>query len=142
MLVPAWAELVTALALGQVREAPRQARVWGWAEHPARLLLVPALVTSSLPLQLRHGSRTIINLTATAATAVDDVVQLEHRASIVHGAAEGDDVTIRIAPCEFYIRATYSQVKTVALETIRDEIRVPDEVSARVLVDFHSNSKR
>ena len=142
VLVPGQAEPATALELGQPGEARGRAQVWDWAEHPARLLLVPALVTSSLPLQLRHGSRTIINLTATAATAVDDVVQLEHRASIVHGAAEGDDVTIRVAPCEFYIRATYPHVKAVALETIRDEIRVPDKVSACVLVDFQRNGKR
>jgi hypothetical protein len=43
--VPARAELVTALALGQAWEAPAQARVWGWAERPARQQLVWVLVT-------------------------------------------------------------------------------------------------
>ena len=44
-----WAELVTDPELGQVREAPGQARVWDWAEHPARQQLVQVLVTSPLP---------------------------------------------------------------------------------------------
>jgi hypothetical protein len=43
--VPVRAELVTALALGQAWEAPAQARVWGWAERPARERLVRVLVT-------------------------------------------------------------------------------------------------
>ena len=43
--VPVRADLVTALALGQAWEAPAQARVWGWAERPARERLVRVLVT-------------------------------------------------------------------------------------------------
>jgi hypothetical protein len=43
--VPGRAEVVTALALGQAREAPGQARVWGSAEHPARQRLVRVPVT-------------------------------------------------------------------------------------------------
>lgn len=66
----------------------------------------------------------------------DDVVQLQHRASIVHRAFEGNDVTIHVAHCEFYIRAADPHMKALALETIRNETRVPDKLSASVLVDF------
>lgn len=45
MLVVVRAELVTALASDQAWEAPGQARVWGWAERPARERLVRVLVT-------------------------------------------------------------------------------------------------
>jgi hypothetical protein len=45
VLVQARAEVVTALALGQALEAPGQARVWGWAERPARQRLVQVLLT-------------------------------------------------------------------------------------------------
>jgi hypothetical protein len=48
--VPVQAELGTALALGQIQEAPGQARVWGSAERPARQQLVQVLVTSPLPI--------------------------------------------------------------------------------------------
>ena len=44
-LVPVRAELATAPALGQAREAAGQARVWGWAEHPVRQRLVQVRVT-------------------------------------------------------------------------------------------------
>ena len=45
VLVPARAELVTALALGQAWEARGQARVQDWAERPARQQSVQAVVT-------------------------------------------------------------------------------------------------
>ena len=44
VLVPARAVLVTALGLGQAREAPGQERVRGWAERPARQRLVQVLL--------------------------------------------------------------------------------------------------
>ena len=44
VLVPARAVLVTALVLGQAREAPGQERVRGWAERPARQRLVQVLL--------------------------------------------------------------------------------------------------
>jgi hypothetical protein len=44
VLVPAWAVLVTALVLGQAREAPGQGRGRGWAERPARQRLVQVLL--------------------------------------------------------------------------------------------------
>jgi hypothetical protein len=45
VLVPVWAELVTAPELGQAWEAPGQARVSGWAERPVRQPLVQVSVT-------------------------------------------------------------------------------------------------
>jgi hypothetical protein len=49
VLVPARAEPATALEWGQLGEAPGQARVWDWAEHPARQPWVKVLVTSPFP---------------------------------------------------------------------------------------------
>ncbi len=67
MLVPVQAELGRAQALGQVLEAPGQARVWGWAEHPARQRSVkpdgtvrrPVFVTIAICLMLREIVRAI-----------------------------------------------------------------------------------
>ena len=47
-LVPVRAELVTAPALGQAREAPGQARVSGWVKRPVRQRLVQVRVTCAL----------------------------------------------------------------------------------------------
>ena len=112
VLVPARAEPATALEWGQLGEAPGQARVWDWAEHPARQPWVKVLVTSPLPRYSFAMVPVPSSISLTDGTAVDDVVQLEHGASIVHGAAEGDDVTIRVASCEFDIRATCLHAKT------------------------------
>jgi len=49
VLVPARAEPATALEWDRLGEAPGQARVWDWAEHPARQPWVKVLVTSPFP---------------------------------------------------------------------------------------------
>src|SRR6476646_7162489 len=110
--VPARAELVTALEWGQAWEARGQARARDWAERPARQQLVKVLATSPLPRYSFAMVPVPSSISLTDGTAVDDVVQLEHGASIVHGAAEGDDVTIRVACCEFDIRATCLHAQT------------------------------
>jgi hypothetical protein len=49
-------------------------------------------------LPLPHGSGTIVNLTPAARTAVNDVIQFEDCARIVHGSFERDGIPFRVAP--------------------------------------------